>query len=95
MRVSERREIHMTTSREKKLLEQGWTRQFVASEPRLSEASEFYRSIGYDVLLEPLPPEEEGGECRTCLEADPSQYRTIYTRKAATEGPTEQDELFD
>ncbi len=66
-------------SREEELRAQGWTRQFLADEPRLSEAVELYRSLGLEVHLEPLPPEGEG-ECRSCLEADPGRFRVIYTR---------------
>ena len=57
----------------------------MAEEPRLSEIKGLYESIGFDVLLEPLPPREElaacvEGGCTACLEADPDRYRTIYTR---------------
>ena len=47
---------------------------------------EMYESIGFDVLLEPLPPKEElaacvEGGCTACLELDPERYRIIYTRR--------------
>jgi len=46
---------------------------------------ELYESIGFEVLLEPLPPKEElsacaESGCAVCLEADPERYRIIYTR---------------
>jgi hypothetical protein len=46
---------------------------------------ELYESIGFEVLLEPLPPKEElaacaESGCTVCLEADPERYRIIYTR---------------
>jgi len=82
------------------LEEEGWTRQFVASEPRLSEAVDLYRELGYEVRLEPLSkePECEGcdgiekeSECRVCFEGFEDRYRTIFTRpkkvSEATEGP--------
>ncbi len=62
-------------------MEDGWTKQFVAAEPRLSEAVELYRSLGLEVRLEPLPPAEEG-ECRSCLEANLERFKVIYTRPA-------------
>jgi len=72
----------MAGTREEELLAQGWTRQFVADEPRLSEAAELYESIGMEVLLVPLPAEAEQGECRSCMEVAPEQFRIIYTRRA-------------
>jgi hypothetical protein len=76
----------MSDPRDAELAAQGWTRQFVADEPRLSEAAELYRSLGMEVLLAPLPVEGEEGECRACLEGAPELYRVIYTRKAGGGG---------
>ena len=75
------------TKREEELAMEGWERRFVASEPRLSEAVELYESIGFDVLLEPLPTEEaledagcgEKG-CTACFDVDRERYKIIYTR---------------
>jgi hypothetical protein len=73
------------TKREEELLELGWEKRFIADEPRLSEMKELYESIGFEVLLEPLPGKdvlstcEEAG-CTTCLDLDPERYRIIYTR---------------
>ena len=77
--------------REKCLEAQGWKRQFVANEPRLTEAAEMYRELGFEVLLEPLSREPECAgcegteeiqkdECRVCFQGVEDQYRTIYTR---------------
>jgi hypothetical protein len=73
------------------LEEQGWTRQFIASEPRLSEAVEVYEEAGFQVHLEPLPKEPEcdthpaggcgeAGACRVCFAGVEDQYRIIFTR---------------
>jgi hypothetical protein len=73
------------TKREEELAGLGWEKRFMADEPRLSEMKELYESIGFEVLLEPLPPKEdlaacaESG-CTACLDADPERYRIIYTR---------------
>lgn len=67
-------------SKEKELEKQGWTKQFTACEPRLSEAVELYMSLGLEVRLEPLLPEELDEKCKVCYEADKDKYRTIYTR---------------
>jgi hypothetical protein len=76
----------VSSQREGELIREGWTRRFVASEPRLSEAVELYRSMGYEVYLEPLPvvdctsADEESGECRACFKGFEDRYKTIYTR---------------
>lgn len=72
-------------TRDEELTRQGWKKQFTTCEPRLSEAVELYRSLGYEVHLEPLPEGAEDDECRTCLEFDKQKYRTIYTRKSEGE----------
>ncbi len=77
-------------TRAERLEAAGWSRQFVAGEPRLSEAAEMYRQLGFEVHLEPLPkkpqcetcagPEEEKGECRACFDGFEDLYKIIYTR---------------
>jgi hypothetical protein len=78
----------------------GWKRQFVACEPRLSEAVEMYEKAGYEVHLEPLPSEEvspdeirgEGEEgCRLCFEGFEDQYKTIFTRPRGVRADMEDD----
>jgi hypothetical protein len=66
-------------SKEQRLIEDGWERQFTASEPRLSEARELYESLGYEVRLEPADTSCHDAECRVCLDAE--KDKTIYTRK--------------
>ena len=73
------------TKREEELIDLGWENRFIADEPRLSEMKELYESIGFDVLIEPLPPKEElancaDSGCTACMDLDPDRYRTIYTR---------------
>ena len=78
-------------SREEFLKAQGWTRQFIANEPRLTEAADMYRELEFEVLLETLSKEPEctgcegtegegPGECRVCCQGVEEQYRIIYTR---------------
>jgi len=80
---------------------QGWHKQFVATEPRLSEAVEMYRELGFQVHLEPLPtlettPREQAHnneiKCRACFDGVESQYSIIFTKpaeKMANHVPTE------
>ena len=76
-------------ARMKQLEEEGWSRQFIANEPRLSEAVELYERAGFEVHLEPLPkgaecetcagPQEEK-ECRACFDGFEDLYKIIFTR---------------
>ena len=92
-------------SRIERLEKDGWVKQFVASEPRLSEAVNLYRALGFDVHLEPLPPGQEcstcagteghgeKGECRICFEGFEDQYRIIFTRRRKDLNPSEDEVL--
>jgi hypothetical protein len=71
------------------LKKEGWTRQFMASEPRLSEAVALYKESGFEVHLEPLPHGGEpdllpllnsGDGCTNCFEGFEDQYKIIFTR---------------
>jgi hypothetical protein len=73
----------------KKLEEEGWIKQFIANEPRLSEAVELYKGAGFEVHLEPLPKgevcetcagPEEPKECRVCFDGFEDLYKIIFTR---------------
>ncbi len=86
------------TKREDELIKDGWTKHFLANEPRLSEAVELYQSTGNEVHLEPLPlvdcdsADEESGECRACFKGFEDQYKTIYTRPKI--GESEEDDFW-
>ena len=79
--------------RVKELEKKAWVKQFVASEPRLSEAVNLYTELGFEVHLEPLPKGQEcdtcsgpeghleKGECRICFEGFEDQYKIIFTRR--------------
>lgn len=71
---------------------EGWKKQFIASEPRLSEAVQLYQEAGFEVRLESLPTNQEfktatesdikfENECRVCFSGSEDQYRVIYTRR--------------
>ena len=68
-------------TRQQELENEGWTRQFTTDEPRLSEAVEEYKELGFEVLMEPIDSSETGGECTSCLMADCDHYKVIYTRR--------------
>lgn len=73
-------------SREEELKKEGWEKRFTMDEPRLSEAVEQYKEIGFEVLLEPVDLSAE--ECTSCLTAFSDRYKTIYIRpKSDRESP--------
>lgn len=64
---------------------EGWEKRSCEREPRLSELSELYKELGFEVLLLPARPQDLSGastECQICLEeAALADYKTIYTRR--------------
>ena len=71
------------------LEKKGWTRCFIACEPRLSEAIDMYKQAGFDIHLESLskeldckkcPGENLENECQICFEGFEYQYKVIFTR---------------
>jgi hypothetical protein len=92
-----------TSSRLDVLKREGWTRQFVASEPRLSEAVATYEELGFEVHLEPLlsdgepallPLIDSGDECAKCFDGFQEQYKIIFTRPGKA-GPSSEEEWSD
>ncbi len=74
----------MSSKRRQELEAQGWTRQSMMDEPRLTEVVEMYRELGFEVHLEPFKPDEEDG-CTTCMDQEPERYKVIYTRPGSEE----------
>ena len=79
---------------------EGWTKRFVAGEPRLSKTCDLYRETGYEVHLEPLPAEseceacagqEDQGDCRICFEGFEDQYKIIFTRPKESKPSSDSD----
>ena len=85
-------------SREDELLQQGWTKRFLAGDPRLKEATEFYESIGLEVHLEPARAEDLA--CSECHPRQPSTtiegWYVIYTcpKRATVDADTQDEELW-
>lgn len=76
----------MTCSAEKKarLMAEGWVEQFMTDEPRLGEAVEEYRRLGFQVHLEPVDPAACASEpgCAACFERPEvaARFKIIFTR---------------
>ena len=66
--------------RDEELTAQGWTRQFATSEPRLSEAVEEYKELGFEVVIEPVDLCPADDTCTICLADNPDYVKVIYTR---------------
>ena len=66
---------------EKELEKGGWVKQTTIGEPRLSEIVELYKSLGYEVHLEPVRLGELDEECRRCYEGEIDEVKTVYVRK--------------
>jgi len=67
-------------ARDRDLAREGWTRRFTGGPPRLSEVKELYETIGLEVLLDDLTPDELPEDCDGCVVAL-SFFRAIYTRR--------------
>ena len=64
---------------------EGWTRRSVAGDPRLSEAVNLYRELGFEVLLLPAgdsAADKADGACAQCLAGGNNGEMVIYTRPA-------------
>ena len=74
---------------EAELAAAGWERRATVAEPRLSETADLYRTLGFQVHLEPFDPsaKSEGG-CSACFDnPDVAKlFKTVYTRKCGA-GP--------
>jgi hypothetical protein len=66
--------------RDVELAGSGWTRRFVASTASLDDHVALYRSMGFEVLLEPVSPADLSPECGGCSLAL-QFYRILYTRR--------------
>ena len=64
-----------------KLAAAGWEHRFIPDPARAAEAEELYRSLGLEVLVQPLKPSDFGPECAACAAAACREYVMIYTRR--------------
>jgi hypothetical protein len=68
-----------------RLLAEGWQRRFMADGVRAEEAMALYRSLGFEVLAQPVKPENVADECSDCRLLMALRFSTIYTRSSPTE----------
>jgi hypothetical protein len=67
--------------REKKLEKEGWFKQTTIGEPRLSEIVQLYKSLGYEIRLEPVKLDELDKECKRCYEGEIDEVKMVYIKK--------------
>ena len=66
------------------LVGQGWKRQSLNCEPRLSELVEIYKEYGFEVTLVPVAQTGLDVGCGECHRVDPGSCAVIFTRKRAS-----------
>jgi hypothetical protein len=59
----------------------GWVRRNLADPARARETVEAYESLGFEVRLEPLSPDDFGPECESCALTACRSFVMVYTRK--------------
>jgi len=62
-------------------LAEGWERRFIADAARADEAVALYESLGFEVVADPIRPDEMGEDCEDCRLLALMKFRTIYTRR--------------
>jgi len=63
----------------------GWTRRFTARGVRAEEMIQLYRSLGYEVVADPVTSNPPSEACVGCSLPVQLEYRTIYTRRRTAE----------
>lgn len=63
-----------------------WERRSIIDNDRVSEQVEMYESIGFEVMVKDVDPEQLPEEyCKECFIANPEKYKILYTRKKSVE----------
>ena len=63
-----------------------WERRSIIDNDRVSEQVEMYESIGFEVMVMDVDPEQLPEEyCKECYIANPEKYKILYTRKKEDE----------
>ena len=67
----------------KELEKKDWIKRTTINEFRLSEIISEYKSLGYEVHLEPVKLEDLAAECKKDYRTQCAKLKTIYIRKAS------------
>lgn len=63
------------------LEKKGWIKRTTIGEPRLSEIVELYKSLDYEVRVEPVILDELEDDCRRCYKDEVDDVKTVYIKK--------------
>jgi hypothetical protein len=63
-------------------LHAGWERRFVIERARAADLARLYVQAGFEVEMDPVPPELLDDECIDCRLVVQLEYVSLYTRKA-------------
>ena len=59
-----------------------WVRRCILDNHRVSEQVEMYESIGFEVMVKDVDPDNLPQEyCKECYIANSEKYKILYTRK--------------
>jgi hypothetical protein len=58
----------------------GWERRFVIERGRAPDFARVYEDAGYEVAMDPVPPELLSDDCTDCALVVKLEYVTLYTR---------------
>lgn len=76
--------MSISNERETQLAAEGWKRQTMINEPRLSEIVQEYQDLGFEVLVEPINPGacESSSQCTSCFDNPQfaKQFKIVFTR---------------
>jgi hypothetical protein len=60
---------------------EGWSPRFITDGARAEEMMQLYRQLGFEVVADPIAPQDRRGICEHCRVVMQLQFRIIYTRK--------------
>lgn len=66
----------------------GWTHRFVIETGRVADFARLYEASGFEVAVDPVPPELLDDDCLDCRLVAALQFVSVYTRpRADADGP--------
>lgn len=63
------------------LEKRGWIKRTTTGEPRLSEIVGLYKTLGFEVRVEPVRIDELDDVCRKCFGDEADDVKTVYVKK--------------
>lgn len=78
-----RDEAHGRVRADPTRLAAGWTHRFVIERARVPDFVRLYEATGFEVALDPVPPELLDDECLDCRLVAALEYVSVYTRRRA------------